>query len=342
MSYQTTVPLSRDTLEQLLTQAHTGRVGLIGDLCLDMYWIADMKLSQLSRETPHYPLPVVQERFAPGGAGNVACNLAALEPACVQVLGVVGTDWRGDLLLKALSQQGICTESVVRDESLVTNTYIKPLRCGISDVVYEDPRLDFENRTSLSAATEKALLSKLETAAPSLDVLCVSDQMEYGCVTPRIRERICELGREGLTVIVDSRDRAGLYHHVIRKPNEVEAGRLYGKTVTGPADAAVLCKEMAESCGRPAVITLGSQGSMLCENGTCTHTPACPVKPPVDFCGAGDTFLSGLGVMLAGGASLTQAAQVATLCSAVTVKKLDTTGTATPAELLTAHSLYFP
>lgn len=342
MSHQTAVPLSHTQLEQLLQSAHSGRVGLIGDLCLDMYWIADMKLSQLSRETPHYPLPVVQERFAPGGAGNVACNLAALAPRILQVLGVVGTDWRGDLLLKALSQQGIPTENVVQDESLVTNTYIKPLRCGISDVVYEDPRLDFENRSPLTAATEEALLDKLNAAASSLDVLCVSDQMEFGCITPRIRERICQLGQEGLTVIVDSRDRAGLYHHVIRKPNEVEAGRLCGKAVTGPADAAGLCKEMEESCGRPAVITLGGQGSMLCQNGKCIHTPACPVEPPVDFCGAGDTFLAGLGVMLAGGAELPQAVQVATLCSAVTVKKLDTTGTATAPELLTAHSLYFP
>ena len=341
MSYTTAAPLARQQLTRLLDKAKTGRVGLIGDLCLDMYWIADMKRSQLSRETPHYPLPIVQERYAPGGAGNVACNLADLKPASLQVLGVVGTDWRGDLLCKALSEHGICTENVVRDPELMTNTYIKPLRCGISDVVYEDPRLDFENRKPMSEATEQALLQKLLSVAKKLDVLCVSDQMEFGCITPKIREAICQLGKEGLTVIVDSRDRAGLYRHVIRKPNEVEAGRLAGIIVEGPADAAALCQRLSSECERPGIITLGSQGSMLCEKDVCTHVPACPVKPPLDFCGAGDTFLSGLGVMLAGGASLTEAAQVATLCSAVTVKKLDTTGTATHQELLAAHSQYF-
>ena len=71
-------PLSREELAALLHRVDGARVGLIGDLCLDLYWLADMKLSELSRETPHYPLPIVEERFAPGGAGNVATNIFRL------------------------------------------------------------------------------------------------------------------------------------------------------------------------------------------------------------------------------------------------------------------------
>ena len=51
-------PLTRQELEQLLANVDNARIGLIGDLCLDMYWIANMKISELSRETPHHPLPV--------------------------------------------------------------------------------------------------------------------------------------------------------------------------------------------------------------------------------------------------------------------------------------------
>ena len=72
------------------------RVGVLGDFCLDMYWYADMKRSVLSRETPHFPLPVVKERMSPGGAGNVACNIATLKPAQVLALGVIGADFRGE------------------------------------------------------------------------------------------------------------------------------------------------------------------------------------------------------------------------------------------------------
>ena len=321
-------------LRELLKRVHRGRVGLIGDLCLDMYWVADMKKSLLSRETPHYPLPVVQERYAPGGAGNVACNMAALKPGKLQALGVVGQDWRGQLLLKALQEQGVGTDRIITAPDRVTNTYIKPLRSGISDVVYEDPRLDFENYSPLSRNTEMDLLEALEQTAAEVDVLCVSDQMEFGCITPKIRRYLCALGKQGLPVLVDSRSRGGEYSNVILKPNEVEAAAILGEEIQTVEDGHRLCKELSRKTHTDAVITLGGRGSVLCVAGNTVHCPAQPVEPPLDFCGAGDTFLSGLGVFLAAGASLQQAAEAATLCSAVTVKKLHTTGTATAQEIL--------
>ena len=140
-----TIPanLSRGRLAELLENIGGTKVGLIGDLCLDMYWLADMRLSELSRETPHYPLPVVQERYQPGGAGNAASNIAALKPGTFRAIGLTGDDWRGGLLRQALEEQGVGTAFIVRDASVITNAYIKPLRRGISDVTYEDPRLDF-------------------------------------------------------------------------------------------------------------------------------------------------------------------------------------------------------
>ena len=80
-------PMTRGELAGLLAKADHARIGLMGDLCLDMYWHCDMRLSELSRETPHYPMPVVQERYAPGGAGNAACNMAALKPGKLCVIG---------------------------------------------------------------------------------------------------------------------------------------------------------------------------------------------------------------------------------------------------------------
>ena len=94
--------LDLQTLEAALNDFSKARVAMIGDLCLDLYIFGDMRLSELSRETPHFPIPVVSERYNPGGAGNVACNIAALQPESFSVVGLIGTDWRGTLLLKAL------------------------------------------------------------------------------------------------------------------------------------------------------------------------------------------------------------------------------------------------
>ena len=313
-----------------------GRIGVIGDFCLDVYWHADMTKSELSRETPHFPLPVVQERLSPGGAGNVVANLLALEPKRVYAVGVFGDDWRGIALKGLLEKAGADISGVVTDSSRVTNTYIKPLRKGFADnVVYEDPRLDFTNYEPLAAATEKRLLSLLDRVAKKVDVLCVCDQMPCGCVTDAVRCRIRELGAAGLAVIVDSRDRIGLYADAVVKPNEIEAARVFKGKVKA-TDFEKLAKMMEARTGCPAIVTAGERGCYVSQNARVTHVPACKVTGEIDFCGAGDTFLSALAAATAGGIALVDAAHIACCASAVTIKKLKTTGTASRREL-SAH-----
>lgn len=314
-------------LESVLSGICGANVGILGDFCLDVYWKADMKRSLLSRETPHYPLPVVEERMSPGGAGNVAANAAALG-AKVTAIGIVGSDWRGAALTDALRQHGIDTSLLIRSEHRVTNTYIKPLRAGISDVVYEDPRLDFENYDLPSGETEEALLEALRTAAKTLDVLCVCDQMQYGAITPKVRALVSQLAQEGLAVFVDSRQRIALYEHCIVKPNDVEA-----EAATGIADSEQAALALSRKNGCPAIVTVGERGCYVCENGKVIRCPARHVEPPVDFVGAGDTFLSGLACAYAAGASICDAAGFANAAASVTVKKIGTTGTASPDEL---------
>lgn len=307
------------------------KVCVIGDLCLDVYWLADMKKSELSREVPHYPLPVVEEKMSPGGAGNVIMNALALKPKRVYAAGVIGSDWRGEALKKLLSNAGCELCGLIEDESRVTNTYIKPVRMGISDVMYEDPRLDFENHTPLSEETENKLIRALNTI--DADVYCVSDQMANGAVTPRVRSEIIRLGREGKTVFVDSRDRIALYKGVIVKPNEVEAARAVGEA----SDYSEIAQRLSEKTGKPAIVTLGGEGCIVSENGKAVRVPARSVTGEIDIVGAGDTFLSAVALAYASGASLEQAALFANTASAVTVKKLRTTGTASKEEI---ESLY--
>lgn len=313
-----------------------GRIGVIGDFCLDVYWHADMTKSELSRETPHFPLPVVSERMSPGGAGNVVANLLALKPKKVYAAGVFGDDWRGQTLKGLLSKAGADVSGVVADPSRVTDTYIKPLRKGYADnVVYEDPRLDFANYAALSAAVEKRLLAALEKIAKKVDVLCVCDQMPFGCITKAVRERICALAAGGLKVIVDSRDRIALYSGVIVKPNEIEASRVF-KGRIAPTAFEKLAVALEKRTGRPAIVTAGDRGCYVSQRGEATHIPACKVEGEIDFCGAGDTFLSALACSTAAGFSLVDAAAIGCAASAVTIKKFKTTGTANRRELAQA------
>ena len=313
-----------------------GRIAVIGDFCLDVYWHADMTRSELSRETPHFPLPIVQERLSPGGAGNVVMNVLALEPKSVAAIGVFGDDWRGVALKGLLKKAGADISGVVTDPSRVTNTYVKPLRKGFADnVVYEDPRLDFTNYDPLGKATERKLIAALDRIAKKIDVLCVCDQMPCGCITAAVREKIVALGKKGLTVVVDSRDRIGLYTDVIVKPNEIESARAFKGEIPETAFAK-LAAALEKRTSRPAIVTAGDKGCFVSERGKVRHVPAVKVTGEIDFCGAGDTFLSGLAVSTAAGFALADAARIACACSSVTIKKLKTTGTASRAELAAA------
>lgn len=322
-------------LNDCLAKIKDARVAVIGDFCLDVYWKADMRLSELSRETPHHPLPIVEESYAPGGAGNVAANVAALEPKNLIVKGVIGNDWRGEVLKEALREKGVDDRHFSVVKGRTTNCYIKPLRMGISDVVYEDPRLDFEARMPLDRETEDEIIADLTYMANEADVILVCDQMRYGIITDRVREAICSLGKQGKTFIVDSRDRVALYQNVIVKPNEVEAMRAFGGSDRSIDTLFELVKKISARNEAPALITLGEYGCVVTSDSTTAHCPACPVEPPIDFCGAGDTFLAGFGTALAAGIDPVTAAKFANFCSSVTIKKLNTTGTATPGELQT-------
>src|SRR5689334_17637004 len=163
--------INRERLEDILSKINEVNIALIGDICLDVYWEADMIKSELARETPHFPLPIVKEWMSPGGGGNAADNMAALLPKSIKVLGVIGRDWRGDALVRKLQEVGINTDSIVVSEKAVTNAYCKPLRKGISHVKYEDPRLDFNNYENLPEEDEARLLELLEKCAGGIDVL---------------------------------------------------------------------------------------------------------------------------------------------------------------------------
>jgi len=322
-------------VRELLSLIKNVRVGLVGDLCLDVYWEADMRLSELSRETPHFPLPVVGERMSPGAAGNVAANMAALG-AKVSLVSAVGDDWRGRELIRSLDGLGIGAEHILTLSDFVTNAYCKPIRKGISDTVYEDPRIDFANRIPLSGEAEEALLLRIGHMARECHLICVCDQMPFGLVTPRVREALGNLAKQGKTVIADSRSRITLFEGMILKPNEVECAHALGisgdwkepEQYAGRARALAL-KNRSEVC-----LTAGALGAFYTDGKDVLRAPAAEVSGELDICGAGDTFLSAFASATAAGAGRAEAAALGCLASGVTVKKIGVTGTATPEEIL--------
>ncbi len=322
--------MNRTELERILAGVKNVTVCAVGDICLDAYWLADMKKSRLSRETPHFPLPVTGERYSLGGGGNVCANAAALGVKKVLPVSVIGNDWRALPLKDCLARAGIDDSFIITDPGRITPCYCKPLRSGISDVVYEDPRIDFENREPLSEETEAKLLEALAAAAEKADIIAVSDQLEYGAVTPKVRAFLCETAKTK-PVVADSRDRIALYKNVIVKPNEVEAAAAAGCSCDEPEKAARL---LSEKTGAPAIVTAGARGAVWYDGASAQLIPAVKTAGPTDTVGAGDTFLAAFCASYACGADGKTAVCFASLACSVTIKKIGVTGTATPEEIL--------
>ncbi len=327
--------LTEKRLNEILDKMKDVKAVLLGDMCLDMYWSCDMTKSVLSRETPHFPLPVTEERMAPGAGGNALSNMAALSKH-VCAVGITGDDWRGFCLKKCFEERGINTEYIIEVAGRITNAYCKPMRKGYLGIEVEDPRIDFESFEKIDPKTEDTIIENLNKAVKNADVLCVSDQFDFGCVTDRVRDAVNEIAK-GILTVVDSRSRIALYRNAFLKPNEIECARALNvesqELVRGENNFELL-RAFSQKTSSAVCLTLGAKGVQVFKDGMLYESRGVSVTPPIDTCGAGDCYLSAFSLALKGGAEICEAAAIGNLASAVCVKKINTTGSATREEIL--------
>lgn len=106
----------------LLNNFARATVLLVGDVMLDEYVWGDVR-----RISPEAPVPVVEVRersYMPGGAANVANNIAHLS-GHVHLGGVVGRDDAGKRLRALLQDAQIDTEGLISDSTRPTTTKLR-------------------------------------------------------------------------------------------------------------------------------------------------------------------------------------------------------------------------
>lgn len=331
--------LTPERLRQILRAMPEARVGVIGDFCLDVYWMLDLSASEVSVETGKMTRPVRQQRYSLGGAGNVVANLRAIGVGQVHVFGAVGEDPFGDRLLRLLRALGVETAgmlTVAGGEAWQTLTYCKPY---VGEE--EDSRLDMGNFNRLPDAAAGRILEALEGTLPRLDVVVINEQVCAGIHTPCLQEGLRALiGRHPDSIFVfDGRHLPNGYPGAWLKVNAVEAVGLCGvRRAPGEAvsreEVERAAAELFRQRGQPVVITRGERGCVLCDAAGVQSVPGLQVIGPVDPVGAGDSLLSGLAAALAAGATPFEATQIGNAAARVTVAKLRQTGTASPDEIL--------
>ncbi len=326
-----------EELRQILDDISKIRIAVLGDFCLDAYWFVDESKSEISIETGLATRPVKQQKYSPGGAGNVVSNLAAMGVRDIRAIGVTGTDPFGRELIDILQKEGIDTSHMlVQQELWSTHVYIKPC---LSD--QEQNRIDFGNFNELSEDTADRLIEVLDHQSAEVDAVIINQQVVSGIHTEYLRKKIVDViaKHPGKLFITDSRDFNDFYSGSYRKMNDHEALKLCGfghDQEEFPASDEVIKAAgiLYERYGKPLFITRGSKGSLVADENGITEIPGLMINARIDTVGAGDSFLSGAAAALGAGYSMKLAAEIGSLVAGVTIQKLFQTGTASPEEIM--------
>jgi sugar/nucleoside kinase (ribokinase family)/phosphoglycolate phosphatase-like HAD superfamily hydrolase len=331
--------LTPERLRQILADMANARVGVLGDFCLDVYWMLDMRSSERSVETGKMTHPVRQQRYSLGGAGNVVANLCDIGVGQVHAFSVVGSDPFGVRLLELLRARRVDVSGMLTltdPEAWQTLCYCKPY---IGED--EESRIDMGNFNRLPEPAVDRLLANLEQALPRLDVVVVNEQVGAGIHTPYLQDQLRALMQRHpqSTFIFDGRHLPHGYPDAWLKVNATEAVTLCGVhraagDLVPREDAEQAAQALYARRGRPVVVTRGARGCVLCDAKGIQSVPGLQVLGPVDPVGGGDSFLAGMAAGAAAGAAPAEAMQVGNLAARVTVTKLRQTGTASPAEIL--------
>ena len=291
-------------LAALVREFRGRRCVVIGDVMLDVF-----ERGHAARLAPDAPAPVVtdvRKESSPGGAANVAANLAALS-AEVALLSVIGDDPPGAELLKKLDEAGIQTRYMLKIPERATIVKKRLVADGTNLA-----RVDSGDTAPLGDAAQENFAERVTTLVKGFDVVVVSDY-SGGTVTQKVADALgaTEHGR----ILLDSKHLLRLRWHNLAAatPNHLEAQRALGYSVEpdpGRLDAGAVVEDLRREIGADALaVTLAKEGVVVADGTGVAHLEGRRVANP-DVNGAGDTFLAAFALTLGGGASPYAAARI--------------------------------
>ncbi len=316
-------------LKQLLSEAYSKRILVIGDLMLDEFvW------GKVGRISPEAPVPIVEvtgESFYPGGAANVTRNLREFVESA-SVIGMLGTDRGGQQLSELLEADQIDASDAVEDAEF--QTIVKTRIIARQQQVV---RVDREQVRPPTPAQIEAVVESVQKRLPKIDALILEDYGK-GFLNADLVTQICQLAHlAGKIVTVDPNPRHPVAWRNVTavKPNRLEAFLAAGIPWSDPTETVQEDEALLQVGGtllekwdtRYLLITLGEQGMMLFDRDDgWNHIPT-RARQVFDVSGAGDTAIALFTLALCCGAMALEAAEIANHASAVVVGKLGTATT---------------
>ena len=294
---------------------------VVGDVMLDRYWHGPT-----SRISPEAPVPVVkvteiEER--PGGAANVAMNIASLG-ANSRLVGLTGIDDAARALTERLNEVNVRCDFV----GLPTHPTITKLR--VLSRNQQLLRLDFEE--GFSDVDPQPMLERIEQALPHIGALVLSDYAKGALA--HVEEMIALARKSDVPVLIDPKgtDFARYRGATLLTPNMSEFEAVVGKCTDNADIEEKGLKVIRDFDLQALLITRSEQGMSLLRQGMpALHLPTL-AQEVFDVTGAGDTVIGVLATSLAAGKTLDESCALANAAAGVVVGKIGTS-TVSPVEL---------
>jgi len=317
------------TLEAIESLAGA-RVAVIGDVMLDRYVYGDVE--RVSPEAPIAVLGVNHERTMPGGAGNVARNVAALG-AEATLVALRGEDEAGREIELLLAGEERLTANLCIAEDRATSVKTRFVAANQQLL-----RTDRDAPDAVDDATAAALLAAALAAVDQADAVVLSDYAK-GVLDRTLIDAVIErAGARGVPVVADPKSLDFSHYRGVGvlTPNRAELQAATQIDVASDDQAAAAARQVIDRCGVEAVLaTRGAEGmSLVSGAGTPVHIPT-RAREVFDVSGAGDTVVAALAVGMAAGLALEVAAELANVAAGVVVAKVGT-AVVHPADLIAA------
>jgi D-beta-D-heptose 7-phosphate kinase/D-beta-D-heptose 1-phosphate adenosyltransferase len=289
------------------------KVLVIGDVMLDRFWHG-----KATRISPEAPVPVVKVSDVddrPGGAGNVAVNLAALGVATT-LSGLVGDDAHAVLLRAAVEAKGV-RWSVM---PCAAETIVKLRVMSRSQQLI---RMDFEG--SFSDYVDSSFLQYSTNLIAEHDVVLLSDYAK-GTLS-QVGSLIDACRSHGVPVLVDPKgsDFERYRGASIITPNLSEFEAVVGACFQNDDLISSRAKSLCATHGFDAVLVTRSERGMTLQTkvGEPLHLPAL-AREVFDVTGAGDTVIAAIAAGMASHESLENATRLANVAAGLVVGKVGT------------------
>lgn len=291
------------------------RIFIVGDVMLDKYIWGDVE--RISPEAPVQVVSVNKESYVPGGAANVANNVASLGGEAILV-GIAGDDEGQRILNKELKKRNIKTHLIIDDRPTIQKVRIVAQNQQLI-------RVDYEDKKYIEEHVEDKVVDILRKEG-DLQVIIISDYIK-GMVTENLVRMITEYAKsKKIPVIVDPKPKHLEYYKNIdvMTPNLKEAFEMSQIEGKSDKDIEIMGKYLYERTGANVLLTRGKDGmSLIRRDGETFHIPT-KAKEVFDVSGAGDTVVAALALSIASQDDLKISSIIANHAAGVVVGKVGT------------------